>query len=111
MCNKCNSSTTICSPTTSCSCPVKDLSTDCVQYTGNDLAYSGIKKGTILTEFLQQLDNFVKNTIEQSPPVYINDFTVGSVLYPVGTVVTQTNTSTKYWNVIINGVAQKILLV
>ncbi len=110
MCSKCGTNNTICSQVSDCSCPVKDLSTDCVQYTGDDLVYSGIKKGTILTEFLQQLDNFVQNAIQQNPPTYLNDFTVGSVLYPVGTVVTQTNTSTKYWSVIINGVPQKILL-
>lgn len=104
MCNECNSTAT------SCSCPVKDLSTDCVQYTGDDLIYSGIKKGTILTDFLKQLETFVKTTIEQNPPTYVGNFVVGSALYPVGTVVTQTNTSTKYWDVIINGVAQKILL-
>jgi hypothetical protein len=71
MCNECNSSATICSPATECSCPVKDLSTDCVQYTGDDLACSGIKKGTILTEFLQQLDEFVCNAISQSAVGYV----------------------------------------
>lgn len=110
MCSNCNSNNNLCNSTTSCSCPVKDLSTDCVQYTGNDLTYSGIKKGTILTEFLQQLDVFIKNAIEQNPPAYTNGFVVGSVLHPVGTVVTETHTSSKVWNVVINGVAQKILL-
>lgn len=71
MCDKCNSSATICSPATECSCPVKDLSTDCVQYTGDDLACSGIKKGTILTEFLQQLDEFICGAISQSAVGYV----------------------------------------
>ena len=39
-----------------------------------------------------------------------NQFVVGSSLYNAGTVSTETNISTKVWNVIINGVAQKILL-
>ena len=42
-----------------CSCPVKDLSTDCVLYTGADLTCSGIKSQTILTELIQQLDEFI----------------------------------------------------
>ena len=42
-----------------CSCPVKDLSTDCVLYTGADLTCSGIKSGTILTDLIQQLDDFI----------------------------------------------------
>jgi hypothetical protein len=71
MCNKCNSSATICGQVTECSCPVKDLSTDCVQYTGDDLLCSGIKKGTILTEFLKQLDDFICNTISQLTSGYV----------------------------------------
>jgi hypothetical protein len=39
-----------------------------------------------------------------------NQFVVGSVPFPAGNVATETNTSSKVWNVIINGVAQKILL-
>lgn len=42
-----------------CSCPVKDLSTDCILYTGNDLVCSGIKSQTILTDLIQQLDEFI----------------------------------------------------
>ena len=37
-------------------------------------------------------------------------FIVGSVGTPVGTVVTASCSSTKYWEVMINGVLQKILL-
>ena len=48
-----------CVPIKDCSCPVKDLSTDCVLYTGDDLECSGIKKGTILTDLIQQLDAFI----------------------------------------------------
>ena len=48
-----------CQPDPDCSCPVKDLSTDCIIYTGDDLECSKIKKNTILTELLQQLDAFI----------------------------------------------------
>ena len=39
-----------------------------------------------------------------------NQFVVGSSGYPSGAVTTEVNVQTKVWNVIINGVAQKILL-
>jgi hypothetical protein len=39
-----------------------------------------------------------------------NQFVVGSTTYNAGAVATESNSSTKVWNVIINGVAQKILL-
>jgi hypothetical protein len=39
-----------------------------------------------------------------------NQFVVGSAAYPAGAVATEVNASSKVWNVIINGVAQKILL-
>lgn len=39
-----------------------------------------------------------------------NQFVVGSTTYPSGAVASEVNSSTKVWNVIINGVAQKILL-
>ena len=39
-----------------------------------------------------------------------NQFVIGSSIYNAGTVVTAAQTQTKYWNVIINGVAQRILL-
>lgn len=55
--NRCNPKP--CAPEPRCDCPVKDLSTDCSTYTGEDLECSGIKKGTILTELLQQLDAFI----------------------------------------------------
>jgi hypothetical protein len=35
---------------------------------------------------------------------------IGSSIYPVGTVASQVNTSSKYWEVVINGTVQKILL-
>lgn len=65
MCN-CNSTTTLCSPSTECSCPVKDLSTDCVVYTGNNLSCSGILQGTILTELIEQLDTYICEAISQT---------------------------------------------
>jgi hypothetical protein len=39
-----------------------------------------------------------------------NQFVVGSSTANAGSIVTETNTSTKVWNVVINGVAVKILL-
>ncbi len=39
-----------------------------------------------------------------------NQFVVGSANFNAGTVATESNSSTKVWNVVINGVAQKILL-
>jgi len=39
-----------------------------------------------------------------------NQFVIGSTAYPAGAVATEVNASSKVWNVIINGVAQKILL-
>ena len=39
-----------------------------------------------------------------------NQFVIGSSIENAGSVATETNTSSKVWNVIINGVARKILL-
>jgi len=49
------------SPCTSgnCTCPVKDLSTDCILYTGENLTCSGIPSKTILTDLIEQFDAFV----------------------------------------------------
>jgi hypothetical protein len=39
-----------------------------------------------------------------------NQFVVGSTIEAAGSVATESNTSSKVWNVVINGVARKILL-
>jgi len=39
-----------------------------------------------------------------------NGIAIGSEFFPVGTVASQVNTSSKYWEVVINGVTEKILL-
>ena len=39
-----------------------------------------------------------------------NQFVIGTAARNAGAVVTQVNTSTKYWEVVINGVTQKVLL-
>lgn len=39
-----------------------------------------------------------------------NEIAIGSSLFPAGTVASQVNTSSKYWQVTINGTVQKILL-
>lgn len=64
--------------TNDCSCPIKDLSTDCVLYTGDDLPCSGIKKNTIITELIQQLDTFVCTLMQQTvvTPTYFNNTTL-----------------------------------
>lgn len=49
-----------------CSCPVKDLSTDCVLYTGDTLACSGIVTNTTLSDLLTQLDQFICNRFDQT---------------------------------------------
>lgn len=48
-----------------CNCPSKDMSTDCSTYTGDDLSCSGIKKNTILTKVIQDLDAFICNIREE----------------------------------------------
>lgn len=55
-----------------CSCPIKDLSTDCVLYTGDDLECSGIPQNTILTDLIQQLDSFICNLVSQVSNINID---------------------------------------
>lgn len=78
MCN-CNNKP-LCS-NNDCSCPVKDLSTDCVLYTGDDLACSGIKSQTILTDLIQQLDEFICNLDIEPTPFNLVNVGTGSGLY------------------------------
>ena len=59
----------------SCDCPTL-LETKCVTFEGNDLECSGIKKGTILTELIQQLDTFICEKI--------NDITNALTLKNIG---------------------------
>ena len=80
-CN-CNNQTTnynICNPAPcqepqDCSCPTI-LETKCSIYEGDDLECSGIKKGTILTELIQQLDAFICKVRED----LINAFTLRNI--------------------------------
>lgn len=44
---------------TDCTCPIKDLSTDCVLYDGDTLTCSSIAGDQTLTEVLEQLDAFI----------------------------------------------------
>jgi hypothetical protein len=69
MCNCGNTITTntictTCVPT-DCACPIKDLSTDCIQYTGDDLPCTEITQGTILTEVFSQIDTYLCDLSEQ----------------------------------------------
>lgn len=50
-----------CTGTPACTCPVKDLKTDCSVYNGPTLGCSGIESGTILTTVIQSLDTFICN--------------------------------------------------
>jgi hypothetical protein len=88
MCN-CNSTvqTTICQPQTpcnqnDCSCPVKDLSTDCILYTGDALACSDIEGQIILTELIQQLDAYICTALSQlSSSINLINVGTGSNIY------------------------------
>lgn len=46
-------------------CKEKDISTDCVLYTGDNLSCSGILKGTILTDVIKQLDAYICTRFSQ----------------------------------------------
>jgi len=63
MCNCGNTITTssVCSSCVpnDCACPIKDLSTDCIQYTGDDLPCTEILGGTLMTEAFSQLDTYL----------------------------------------------------
>ena len=63
MCNCGNTITTssVCSSCVQndCACPIKDLSTDCIQYTGDDLPCTEILGGTLMTEAFSQLDTYL----------------------------------------------------
>jgi hypothetical protein len=54
-----------CQPEPCTECAVKDLGTKCIVYDGDDLECSGIKKNTILTELIQQLDAFICEVKEE----------------------------------------------
>lgn len=69
MCNK-NNPCSSCNPC-NCTedihpgnCPVKDLSTDCVLYTGEPLKCVGVEKNTILTKVIEKLDALICKKIE-----------------------------------------------
>lgn len=61
----CNCGQTPCTQLPTCTCPVKDLRTDCSIYSGPNLECSGIESGTILTTVLQQLDAFICTTRDE----------------------------------------------
>jgi hypothetical protein len=72
MCNNCQNTTCyqcnqppLCAPN-DCSCPIKDLSTDCILYTGPNLPCSGIESKTILTDLIEQLDEFICTKVAQT---------------------------------------------
>lgn len=50
----------------SCNCIQKDMSTDCVAYTGDDLPCTGIEQNTVLTVVIQNMDAFICNKFEEA---------------------------------------------
>lgn len=70
-CNKCSNKnyTNTCGcndvSNNTCLCPIKDLSTDCLLYTGLPLKCSGIDTNTVMTEVIQELDEFICNKFEE----------------------------------------------
>lgn len=60
-CNACNQ--TPCIPPADCSCPVQ-ITSDCLTYSGDDLACSGIVSGQTLTETLILLDAYICDAID-----------------------------------------------
>jgi len=62
----CTCNNTPCSGLPACTCPVKDLKTDCSVYNGATLGCSGIESGTILTSVIQQLDAFICNKFTEA---------------------------------------------
>jgi len=66
-CNECNEPEKPClEGDTSCSCPAKDMSTDCSVYTGPDLLNSGIETNTVLTSVIQKLETYIFNKFEEA---------------------------------------------
>mgnify|MGYP005990021551 CR=1 FL=1 len=73
-CNECNNYINPCTQCndscegsdSTCNCAVKDLSTDCSVYTGDDLSCSGISKDTVLTKVIQDLDAHICNKFEEA---------------------------------------------
>jgi len=62
----CGCNQTPCTGTPDCTCPVKDLSTDCSTYTGPNLACSGITTNTIMTDLIIALDAFICNKFNEA---------------------------------------------
>lgn len=65
-CQECNKPQTICQDTTPtpCECPVQ-VPTDCILYQSDESTCSGIPSGVTLTEYLEQLDTFICNALEE----------------------------------------------
>lgn len=66
LCQECNKPKKNCQDTepTPCECPVQ-VSTDCILYQADESTCSGIPSGVTLTEYLQQLDTFICNALEE----------------------------------------------
>jgi hypothetical protein len=76
--------------------------------TGNDNTALGFQAGDNITTGAGNV--CIGSGAEPLAATDSNQFVVGTATINAGSVVTESNSSTKVWNVIINGVAQKILL-
>jgi len=68
-CSKCNTDNydpcTSCQQEEKCACPVRDLSFDCLLWSGDSLACSGIEPNITGTQLIIQLDQFICDTFAQ----------------------------------------------
>lgn len=79
---------------------------------GQSLNTNTTGQGNSALGYLTNSGNFSHSVIlgREATASADNQFVVGSTTYNAGSVVTQTNTSSKYWEVVINGSVEKVLL-
>lgn len=79
---------------------------------GQSLKTNTTGQGNSALGYLTNSGNFSHSVIlgREATASADNQFVVGSATYNAGSVVTQANTSSKYWEVVINGSVEKVLL-
>lgn len=65
-CTECTKVEKICEETKPCGCPIPDLSTECVVYSGEPLVCSGIETPNTLTQIIQKIDKFICDKFENT---------------------------------------------
>lgn len=71
-----------CNEQPDCDCAIKDQSTDCSVYTGDDLKCSGVKKGSTLTKVIQDLDAFICNKFQEVSQFFkVSNVGLGAKVY------------------------------